>query len=118
MNQLIDQRQINIEDFNEKTATFLINIYYDLDNSKEYTKDELEPIWKRCNFQLEDYTNEQYYFEVTLNNLLKAGFLKTNGDNYIVNMQIAFLCGFCCSWFLEATPFLFLLLDLGSKIEI
>ena len=79
--------KINFEDFNVKTATFLINIYYDLDNSKEYTKDELEPIWERCNFQLEDYTNEEYSFEVTLDNLLKSGFLKTNDENYTVNVQ-------------------------------
>ena len=78
--------KINFEDFNVKTATFLINIYYDLDNSKEYTKDELEPIWERCNFQLEDYTNEEYSFEVTLDNLLKSGFLKTNDENYTVNV--------------------------------
>ena len=84
--------KINLEDFKLKTKTFLTNIYYDLDNSKEYVKDELKVIWEKRNAELEYNYKEEYSFEVTLDNLIKTGFLvksnlpTNNGDSYRVNL--------------------------------
>ena len=76
--------KINLDGFKQKTATLLINIYYDLEREKEYTVDELKTVWAKRNAELEYNTKEEYSFEVTLNNLLKAGFL--NGKTYLVNL--------------------------------
>ncbi len=78
--------KIKLDGFKQKTATLLINIYYDLERSKEYTVDELKTVWAKRNAELEYNTKVEYSFEVTLNNLLKAGILKTNDENYTVNV--------------------------------
>ena len=84
--------KINLEDFKLKTKTFLTNIYYDLDNSKEYLKEELKVIWEKRNAELEYNYKEEYSFEVTLDNLIKTGFLiksnlpTSNGETYLVNV--------------------------------
>ena len=84
--------KINLEDFKLKTKTFLTNIYYDLDNSKEYVKDELKVIWKKRNAELEYNYKDEYSFEVILDNLIKTGFLvksnlpSNNEDTYRVNL--------------------------------
>lgn len=76
--------KIKLDGFKQKTATLLINIYYDLEREKEYTVDELKAVWAKRNAELEYNTKEEYSFEVTLINLLKAGFL--NGKTYLVNL--------------------------------
>ena len=84
--------KINLEDFKLKTKTFLTNIYYDLDNSKEYVKEELKVIWEKRNAELEYNYKDEYSFEVTLDNLIKTGFLvksnlpSNNEDTYRVNL--------------------------------
>ena len=56
----------------------MINIYSDLEKGKEYTKEELETVWKKRNAELEYNNKVDYSFDVTLDNLIKVGFLINN----------------------------------------
>ena len=85
INKIIIIDSIDIGNFDHNIANFLINIFYELDYTKVYSREELEKVWQKCNFELEDYTNEAYSFDLTIDNLIKAGFLINNGASYSVN---------------------------------
>ena len=74
--------KINLDYFKQKTRKFLLNIYCDLEKDKNYTKEELESIWEKRNSELEYNTKVEYSFDVTLDNLIKAGFINRYGDSY------------------------------------
>ena len=74
--------KINLDYFKQKTRKFLLNIYCDLEKDKNYTKEELESIWEKRNSELDYNTKEEYSLDVTIDNLIKAGFLEGYGNSY------------------------------------